>query len=244
LDTVDASRETLVDLLELQSIDSSIDRLNNRLGDLPEQAELDQLQERYRAVEKEVAEKQALLDDVAGRQRKLDAEIEGVDKKVKLEEERLYAGDVTSPRELASLVAEIDGLKRRRSRIEDSDLEVMEERETHEKELKAVSEELSALKDAIQDATARRDQASGDLHVQLDTQEAARIAFSAKFDSELLSLYDDLRASKGGVGAAALSDDTCLGCHIKLPAQEVARVRRTSGMVFCDECGRILVITN
>jgi predicted nucleic acid-binding Zn-ribbon protein len=80
--------------------------------------------------------------------------------------------------------------------------------------------------------------------VQLDTQGAARTALSAKFDRELLALYDDLRASKGGVGAAALSDDTCLGCHIKLPAQEVARVRSTPGMAFCDECGRILVVTD
>jgi predicted nucleic acid-binding Zn-ribbon protein len=242
--TVDASRQTLVELLELQSIDFKIDRLNNRLSSLPEQAELDQLQERYRALEKEVGDKQALLDEVSNRQRKLDAEIDGANQKIKLEEARLYAGDVTNPRELASLVAEVDSLKRRRSRIEDSDLEVMEEKENYEKELKAVSDELEALKAAIEDATERRNKASGDLNVQLDTQGAARTALSAKFDRELLALYDDLRASKGGVGAAALSDDTCLGCHIKLPAQEVARVRSTPGMAFCDECGRILVVTD
>jgi predicted nucleic acid-binding Zn-ribbon protein len=241
---VDASRQTLIDLLELQRIDSSIDRLNSQLSNLPEQAELDQLQERYRALEKEHAEKQALLDEVSNRQRKLDAEIEGVDQKIKLEEARMYDGDVTSPRELASLVAEVDSLKRRRSRIEDSDLEVMEEREAYEKDLKAVSEELDALKAAIEDAIDRRNKASGDLNVQLDTQGAARTASTAKFDPELLAFYDDLRASKGGVGAAELSDDTCLGCHIKLPAQEVARVRSAPGMAFCDECGRILVVTD
>jgi predicted nucleic acid-binding Zn-ribbon protein len=240
---VDDSRETLVKLLELQSLDSSIDRLKTRLNNLPEQAELEELQDRYRTLEKEAAEKQAMLDEVSGRQRKLDAEIEGVDQKIKLEEGRLYDGDVTSPRELASLTAEIDSLKRRRSRIEDSDLEVMEEKETYENEVKALSEELDALKASIEDATERRNKASGEINVELDTQGAARTASTADFDPELLEFYQNLRSSKGGVGAAALSGDTCLGCHIKLPAQEVERVRRTSGMVFCDECGRILVVT-
>ena len=36
---------------------------------------------------------------------------------------------------------------------------------------------------------------------------------------------------------------TCMGCHLQLPATEVDRLKRLEPdtLVFCDQCGRILV---
>ena len=47
----------------------------------------------------------------------------------------------------------------------------------------------------------------------------------------------------GGVGAARLVGPSCTGCHLTLPAQELDRIRREppDALVFCDQCGRILV---
>jgi hypothetical protein len=240
---VEVSRQTLTDLLELQRIDSTIDRLNNRLRSLPEQEELDRLQDQLAALEAQAGEREALLEEVAARQRKLDNEIDSIGKKISAEEGRLYSGDVTNPRELSSLVAEVESLKRRLSRVEDSDLEVMQEREEHEAQLQEVASELGRLKEQIAAATAARDQASGEIGTELAKEQSERKVWADKFDSELLAFYDGLRASKGGVAAAALSGDTCLGCHMRLPAQEVTRIRRSQGMVMCDECGRVLVVT-
>ncbi|MDQ4149742.1 MAG: C4-type zinc ribbon domain-containing protein [Actinomycetota bacterium] len=241
---MDVSRDTLVELLELQRIDSSIDRLTKRLRDLPEQRELDQLTERLSGLEKELAERQALLDEAAGRQRKLDNEIDSMSKKIAAEEARLYSGDVTNPRELSSLVAEVDSLKRRLAKVEDEDLEVMQEREEREGRLGDVLGEINRVNDKIAEAAAARDRAAGEVGADLERDRSTREQSAERFDRELLDFYDQLRASKGGVAAAALSGDTCLGCHMKLPAQEVARIRRSKGMVMCDECGRILVVTD
>jgi predicted nucleic acid-binding Zn-ribbon protein len=57
-----------------------------------------------------------------------------------------------------------------------------------------------------------------------------------------LSLYDSIRASKNGVGAAALVGGTCQGCHTQLPAREVERMRAEGGLQRCDNCRRILVV--
>ncbi len=241
---VETSRQSLLELLELQKIDSTIDRLITRLHNLPEQSELDVLLERQRNLEASVGEREAALDEVAGRQRKLDTEIDNIGRKIAGEEARLNSGDVGNPRELASIGAEIESLKRRRSRFEDEDLEVMEESENLEKELYGLKSELESLQKDVYAAIGRRDAAWGQVSEDLRRAREGKSEWVPRIEPGLLAYYDELRKSKGGVGAAGLQGSMCLGCHMQLPAQEVARVRASDGLVRCDECGRILVVTD
>jgi len=140
--------------------------------------------------------------------------------------------------------AEIESLKRRRTRFEDEDLEVMEERENLEKELAGLRAELEALQAQVAQAIVRRDEAGGEVGQDLETARERKQGWVPRIEPGLLAFYDDLRKSKGGVGAAALKGSMCLGCHMQLPAQEVARVRAAEGLSRCDECGRILVVTD
>lgn len=241
---VEALRPALVELLELQKIDSAIDRLTSRLHNLPEQAELDALEERQRTLEAQTGEREAALDEVIARQRKLDTEVDNVGKKIALEEARLNAGDIANPRELSAIGAEIESLKRRRIRFEDEDLEVMEERENLERELKVLTDELEVLRTQVSEAIVKRDTAGGEVAEELEKFTERRQGWVPRIDPELLGYYDNLRRSKHGVAAAALQGAMCLGCHMQLPAQELARVRANKGMSRCDECGRILVVVD
>ncbi len=241
---MEASRKSLVELLELQKIDSVIDRLTTRLHHLPEQEALDALEERQRTLEAQTGEREAALDEVSGRQRKLDTEVENVGLKIAHEEALLNSGNLSSAREMSSIGAEIESLKRRRTRFEDEDLEVMEERENIERELRGLISELETLRHEVAAAIVARDAAGGQVGEDLAKAKQHKDAWVPRIDPELLAFYDDLRRSKHGVGAAALQGHMCLGCHMQLPAQEVARVRANQGMSRCDECGRILVVTD
>ncbi|CAN5868507.1 hypothetical protein BH23ACT12_BH23ACT12_03600 [soil metagenome] len=241
---VEASRPALLELLELQKIESAIDRLTSKLHNLPEQAELDSLEERQRTLEAQTGEREAALDEVIARQRKLDTEVENVGKKIAHEEARLNSGDVANPRELSAIGAEIESLKRRRIRFEDEDLEVMEERENLERELKGLTDELETLRNRVCEAIVKRDDAGGQVGEELKGAKDRKQGWVPRIEPDLLSLYDDLRRSKHGVGAAALQGAMCQGCHMQLPAQEVSRVRASKGMSRCDECGRILVVVD
>lgn len=238
---MDASRETLLNLLELQKVDSTIDRLEARRRNLPEQAELEALEERLALLEKTFGEQQSITDEIVSRQTKLDGEIEMLRTKLSTEEQKLYGGGITSPKELSALQAEIESIKRRIGSLEDSDLAVMEERETAERELGVFEEEVDSTRRNIEDATRRRDAASKEIDEQLEAARSERQTWVPKFNSELLTYYDDLRLSKGGVAIAALVDGACQGCHMQLPVQEAVKVRQSEGMAYCDECRRILV---
>lgn len=239
---MDTSRDALLTLLQLQRVDSTIDRLQARLAHLPEQAALDALEARARELDAEIAERQAVFDEVSTRQRRLDFEVDTLVQKIKAESGRLYSGVVSNAKELQDISREVEALKRRKSVLEDNDLEVMEERDGVEKELEALTTERSSLAAEIERGRVARDAAAGETGLQLTSAEAERQRWVPRVDPQLLQVYDTIRASKGGVGAAAMVDGTCQGCHMRLPAQEAERVRTAGGLVRCDECQRILVV--
>ena len=70
----------------------------------------------------------------------------------------------------------------------------------------------------------------------------SRASLAATIDPELLELYEDLRRQKKGVGAAALVDGVCQGCHEKLSAVELDHVKHAGGVPRCEHCRRILVL--
>jgi len=239
---VDTSRDALLTLLQLQRVDSTIDRLQARLAHLPEQAALDALEARAEKLDSQIAERQVVFDDVSTRQRRLDFEVDTLVQKIKAESGRLYSGVVSNAKELQDISREVEALKRRKSVLEDNDLEVMEERDGVEKQLEALTTERSSLADEIERGRVARDKAAGETGIQLNAAEAERQRWVPRVDPQLLKVYDTIRASKGGVGAAAMVDETCQGCHMRLPAQEAERVRTAGGLVRCDECQRILVV--
>src|SRR6266704_3165166 len=144
-------------LLDLQRVDSGADRLNQRKADLPEQRELDDLNEQRSVLAVTHAEAQASLDAVAREQTKLETEITQIDEKVTHEQGRLYSGELSNPKELSNIQAELDALRRRKSHLEDQELEVMERREGIEKEHGDLCAALTDLDAKIADAIARRD---------------------------------------------------------------------------------------
>jgi uncharacterized protein len=77
---------------------------------------------------------------------------------------------------------------------------------------------------------------------ELETLQAKREQIVPEIDEELLELYEDLRASKKGIGAAALVDGACQGCHQALSAVQLDKLKKTDGIKRCEQCRRILVI--
>jgi uncharacterized protein len=78
---------------------------------------------------------------------------------------------------------------------------------------------------------------------ELVARRQERETTSAAVPAELLDTYERLREKLGGIGAARLVGSSCTGCHLTLPATELDRIKRapSDALVFCDQCGRILV---
>lgn len=59
----------------------------------------------------------------------------------------------------------------------------------------------------------------------------------------LAAEYEKIRSTSGGVAVAQLVGGQCGGCHIRLAAMELDRVKHLppDALVHCEECGRLLV---
>jgi predicted nucleic acid-binding Zn-ribbon protein len=230
-------------LLELQDLDLSIGRLNSRREQLEGGEDVRAARERMQAAEERVGELRLALDSVVRELTKLEHDADSLDKRIEAERKRLYDGSVANPKELEAIQAEIRNLTDRKRRVEDLELDQMERREEMEGKLPALEAELAETRDRLAEISAGSETELADIAKGLAERQAERAELAGGFDEELLELYEDLRRTKRGIGAAALVDGVCQGCHQKLSAVELDRIKRSEGVRRCEYCRRILVLS-
>ncbi len=238
----DVEPAVLQRLLDLQAEDTAIKRLEDRKASLPEAARLKQVTESLHELtsDLEIATKQD--EEIAREHARLEGEIELLDQKIAREEQRMFAGTVSNPKELSSLQAEVESLKRKKSGLEDQLLEVMEQRESSSTTVARITGERDQTAAESAELTAKVGALTAEIDAELAQHSSQRDQVAADLPPDLLSMYDKIRQQKNGVGAAALEQGTCQGCHTKLPQKEIERMRTEGGLQRCDNCRRILVI--
>lgn len=232
-------------LLDLQALDSALDRLAHRRATLPERAELERLAGRLDSLHYEIVAAETEDSDQEREQTKLENDVEQVRARSTRDRSRLDSGQVGSPRELENLQSEIASLARRQGDLEEQVLEVMERREALGSRLAELRAERAMLETERAAVTERRDTAYAEIDAAAARDSQDRNEVAAELPGDLLSLYEKIRADKGGVGAAALRRGRCEGCHLSLPGSVLADIRAAApdAVPRCEECRRILVRT-
>jgi uncharacterized protein len=240
---VKADPEAQRRLLDLQAIDTSLAQIAHRRRNLPELATLDRLARELAAAEDERIRVQVSVDDLDRDIARFERDIEQVRTRADKDRARLDVG--TGPaRELEALQHELGTLARRQSELEDSELELMEQREAVQATLDEVQRRLASTRQTRDELQVRCDETLADLDRDRAAKETARAPLVANLATELVSLYEKIRESSG-MGAALLRAGRCEGCRLELAGSERSRVKAAAPdeVVRCDECGRILVRT-
>jgi len=229
-------------LLKVQEHDTTVDQLNHRKRTLPARAELDQLMARVAGVESKATEVEAQRAELGKAQQRLEDDISLITDKAKDHDKTLYGGTISNPRELQAMQDEIAALKRRIRQLEDQELELMEQIEPLDAELTR----LAAERDAIDESGGSLRASIAEDEISIDAELAAVLAerdvVAADVEPELLAEYEAMRPKMGGIAIARLVGGSCTGCHLSLPAVEVARIKKLppEEPARCEECGRLL----
>jgi uncharacterized protein len=229
----------------VQDLDSRIDRLAHNRRTLPEHEQIAELGKKREKAAGQVVAAQAEVDDLAREQRKADADVEQVKTRRQRNQQRLDQGQVGSPKELESLQHELQTLDRRISDLEDAELDVMERLENAQAELDRLQSSIEEYDRSLRELELRRDEAVRRIDEEVASAEAERAQIVAGIPDDLLKLYERLRASHGGVGAAALVQRRCQGCRLELNAADLRAIAAAPDdeVLRCEECQRILVRT-
>ena len=233
-------------LLDLQALDSALDRLAHRRRTLPEIEQIEQLDRKVTQLGDDIVLVETEDSDLGREQSKLEADIDLVRTRMQKDQRRLDAGQVSSPRELENLQSEIESLKRRQSDLEDEELEIMEKREVVQTRLQELRDEREQLLGTLAETEQRRDATFAEIDAESEKTAQQRAELASAMPADLLALYEKVRAASSGVGAAALHRGRCEGCHLQLNTTDLNNLREApeDEVVRCEECRRILVRTH
>ena len=113
-------------LLDLQHLDTSLAQLNHRLASLPERADIASANSSLAVLRGRIVAAETEVGDLELSVRKAEADVDIIRTRTAKDEELLVSGSITSPKQLEELQKEVASLARRRSDLEDAELEVME----------------------------------------------------------------------------------------------------------------------
>ncbi|MFG1608445.1 zinc ribbon domain-containing protein [Actinoplanes sp. NPDC049265] len=229
-------------LLDLQAVDTALAQLAHRRRSLPELAEIEAVARDISALEDERVRAQVAVDDLDRDIARFEKDIEQVRTRKSRDQARLDAGGAL--REIEGLQHELATLNRRQSELEDSELELMEQKETAEATLNDVRKRLAEAVERRTAAETRRDETLAEIAKEEEFKTTSRGPLAADLPADLVTLYDKIRTDSG-LGAALFRSGRCGGCRIELYGADLARVKSAPAdeVVRCEECRRIMVRT-
>jgi predicted nucleic acid-binding Zn-ribbon protein len=173
----------------------------------------------------------------------LELDARTLDDKIKEDEDRLYKGNIRTPKELIDLQREIETVKVRRNSMEEPLLSAMllsEEAADTERRCQAALAEAHQHWQADSVAL-REEQARLKDHISAD--EERREAISISTPRADLTLYTTLRAKKpGGVAVTVVKDGSCGQCGESPSSVLLQQARTGSSLALCSGCGRIMFV--
>ena len=142
--------------------------------------------------------------------------------------------------EFRAMGNEIERYEKEIQRIEDQELELMDQAEKVKVEVAAEEKKAAAARESIGRQMADLEEKAKTLDSRLGQLTAERTELSGKVEEDLLSRFERLFASKGDAAVVALEHEVCTGCHMKVTTQTAHRVKNGKEIVSCEQCGRIL----
>jgi predicted nucleic acid-binding Zn-ribbon protein len=127
-------------------------------------------------------------------------------------------------------------------KLEDQELELMEQTDKLKVEVTAEEKKAGATKDSISRQMTDLGEKSKALETRLQELEKERKELAGKMDEDLLNSFERLFASKGDSAIVAIEHGVCTGCHMKLTTATVKDAEAGKEIVNCEQCGRILYV--
>lgn len=231
-------RDELANLVRLQQIDESLMELDLELGDLPEQVEnlRKTLEESSRAIEEYEVENRENLT----RRNLLEVEIDSLNEQLKKYKEQIFL--VQTNREYDAINMEIDKVQ-----------ESIHENENQVIQLYSREEELKELLDELKNTQVTSGEEykekGTELKKKLEETEDEKIYLQNEREKIVVRLkkpvynhYERIRKARDGKGLAYVYNNACGGCFSTIPPQRLVEIENMTDFIFCETCGRILVM--
>ena len=237
-----ASKSAQEKLLALQALDSSLIQLDHKAKNLPASKLLDEKTIAHATARDLCVAAETEKSDIKHELSKSEVDVEQVVSRIERDEKRLASGQGT-PKELEQLQHELGSLAKRRAELEEIELEVMVRVEALDQRIASLSTERDALHEEVIKLSKEKDVALEEINRAKNATISERSSLAGEIEPELLGLYEKIRSSADGIGAARLHAGQCQGCNLTINAADLSKINSLpdDDVVRCEECRRILV---
>jgi len=229
-------------VLDIQNFDFTTTSLNAKAASLPEIAAINLLTIKQNNARDLRIAAETELNDVKRELTRAETDVEQVVSRITRDETRLASG-TGAAKELEQLQHELVSLAARRAELEEVELEIMMRVDGIKERIASLSAEENAHAAEIANLEISKENALTIIFSDLKAAADDRAKTVSSVNPELLALYEKIRASNNGTGAAPLIGNQCKGCHLTLNTIELQRIAGLpeDELVRCEECRCILV---
>src|SRR5512147_976881 len=228
--------EQLGMLIQLQEMDGKIRSLADQNKRLPEI--LAGLESRRAAnkAELEKVKENLLAAQKSKRDRDKDLEA-GIQKVEKL---KARTSEIKNNKEYQAMLKEIETAEQENKTIEDDILALMEKIDAASAGIASAEQYAREEEAAIQAEQKQHEADFAKIGEELKRTDNARQEFVSRVEPSVLSLYEKLLKTKSGTAIAEARGESCSGCYMSIPPQVFVNVKKNEGIITCPHCGRIL----
>ena len=226
----------LRNLVALQDTELKIAGLQKELADIPNKIQA--FENELRRVQSEHQNKVALMKELSNKRRTLEGQVDLSRAKLSKLKDQLMS--VKTNKEYTAMLHEIQAAEEQIRGEEDKILELMEQMENMELELKGAEKEMLKNSAELREQVRRTSESAPSLEAELTRLIDQKRLTEAQIGTDLLSRYRRIAEVRKGVALAEAKDELCSACHVRIRPQMYAELLRTENIHACDSCSRIL----
>jgi predicted nucleic acid-binding Zn-ribbon protein len=231
--------DTIEKLLILQDRDRKIRRVKGELAHIePERQTL----------QTKAIDALSALENAKNRTKQLESDRKALELEVETKKELIarYANQQLQTRkneEYRALAHEIDTCKAEIFKIEDKEIELMEQSEAAHKQVVHATQASQQARKLMDDQLAQLAAREQNLKNELAELTTNREDLAADVGELARGRYERMVKSKGESVVVGVQHGVCGGCHMRLPPQLLVQCQAQQELVTCSNCGRILYYT-
>jgi predicted nucleic acid-binding Zn-ribbon protein len=226
----------LRNLVALQDLEIRIASLQKQSYEIPSQ--IQNLEIELQHVEKAHQERVARVHELSKQRRVLEGQVDMMQVKLSRLKDQLMS--VKTNKEYTAMLHEIQAAEGQIRGEEDKILEIMEELEGMEKDLKGAERDMLKKSAELKGTIRKAMDSAPSLELELGKLYEEKVSLESQIGSDLLSRYRRIAEVRKGIAVAEAKDELCTACHVRIRPQMYADLLRTEIILACDSCSRIL----
>jgi hypothetical protein len=233
-------KEKLFVLIELQECDTRLMKITARKKDLPEK--LKKIEEEFLVFKESIEQNSRKYDELKARHTESEKMIKKINETMVKTKERLL--EVKNNKEYQAMLKENEKAETSRGDVETEIIKLLEEMDSLSVLIKKDKVTLDEYKKNYQNEKKSIEDDLSSIDTDSISCEEKRVALRKKIPGDILAIYERVKNRNNGVGVISVWKEVCNGCHMNIPPQLYNELQRSTELLACPNCNRIMYFQN